>query len=83
MPRVVVTISLPKELNLRIKKRIKENSISKSEYFRNLVKKNLMREKSFLKREKKIIAQALKAAKKGRVSKIFNRREVTRYLRGL
>ncbi|MBI2055132.1 MAG: hypothetical protein HY452_02405 [Parcubacteria group bacterium] len=44
MARVIVPISLPRDLNLRIKKQVKKRGFaSKSEYFRDLARENLDR----------------------------------------
>lgn len=44
MTRVIVPISLPRDLDLRIKRQIKKNGFaSKSEYFRDLARENLDR----------------------------------------
>ncbi|MDP3764409.1 MAG: type II toxin-antitoxin system ParD family antitoxin [bacterium] len=82
MPRVIVSISLPRELNLEIEKKVKSGRYaSKSEYFRDLVRKNLLKEELLLKREKKAVAEGLKDIKEGRVSKAFtNSREAMKYL---
>lgn len=82
MSRVIVPISLPKDLNLKIEKRLKkEGYASKSEYFRDLVRKNLSKEELLLKCEKKAITEGLRAIREGRVSKAFNGREAIKYLR--
>ena len=81
MARVIVPISLPSDLNLEIEKKVKRGYYtSKSEYFRDLARKNLLKEELFLKREKKAVAEGLKAIKESRVSKAFNSREAMKYL---
>lgn len=78
-------ISLPKELNLKIEQKVKQGYYaSKSEYFRDLARANLSKEELFLRREKRAVAEGLKALKEGRVSKAFsNSKEMMKYLNGL
>lgn len=53
MARVVVPISLPRDLNLRIKKQIKKSGFaSKSEYFRGLAREDLDRAETEMERKK-------------------------------
>lgn len=53
MTRVIVPISLPRDLNLRIKKQIKRNGFaSKSEYFRDLAREDLDRAEIAAERKK-------------------------------
>lgn len=84
MTRVVVPISLPKELNLQIEKKVKQGHYaSKSEYVRKVIREDLAWKKKFERHEKRVIAEGLKAIGEGRVSKAFNSREVIKYLRSL
>lgn len=78
-------ISLPKELNLEVEKKVKQGHYaSKSEYIREVVREDLALKKKFDRQERRIIAKGLKAVREGRVSKVFdNPKEMIKYLRSL
>ena len=74
-------ISMSKDLNFEIERETKKSRYgSKSEYIRRVVMDDLAWRKSFKKREKKAIAEGLKAIKEGRISKAFNSREAMKFL---
>lgn len=85
MTRVVVPISLPKELARKIERRVKIGDYaSKSEYIRKAVRESLAWESDIAKHEKRAIQAGLRDLKKDRISKAFSDAgETIKYLRGL
>jgi Arc/MetJ-type ribon-helix-helix transcriptional regulator len=90
MARVVVPISLPKDLNLKIEKQIKKRGYaSKSEYFRDLARESLDRLELEEERKKypkfyakldRELKKGLKAIDKGEYSGPFTAKEARKFL---
>lgn len=85
MTRVIIPISLPKELNLQIEKKVKQGHYaSKSEYVRKVIREDLAWKMEFERYEKRAIAEGLKAIERGEYSKPFkNAKDAIKFLRGL
>lgn len=85
MTRVIVPISLPRDLNLEVEEKVKqERYASKSEYIRKVVREDLARKKEFEKYERRIVAEGLKAIERGEYSKPFkNAKDAIKFLRSL
>ena len=85
MTRVIVPISLPKELNMEVEKKVKqERYASKSEYIRKVVREDLAWKKKFEAHERRVIAEGLKAIERGEYSKPFkNAKDAIKFLRSL